>query len=35
MESNDELRKIDIKNNLCYYYINCNFDFDNTLLDKK
>ena len=39
MESNDELKEIDIKNRTCYYFDDImkvgKFDFDNILLDKK
>ena len=39
MESNDKLKEINIKNHLCYYFVdiitNEDFDFDNFLLDEK
>ena len=39
MESNDELKEIDIKNRICYYFDGImkveNIDFDNILLDEK
>ena len=39
MESNYELKEIDIKNRTCYYFDDIMrveyFDFDNILLDKK
>ena len=39
MESNDELKEINIKNRTCYYFDGItkteDFDFDNILLDEK
>ena len=39
MESNDKLKEINIKNHVCYYFVdiitNEDFDFDNFLLDEK
>ena len=39
MESNDELKEIDIKNRACFYFDDIirieNIDFDNVLSDKK
>ena len=39
MESNDKSKEINIKNRLCYYFVdiitNEDFDFDNFLLDEK
>ena len=39
MKSNDELKGIDVKNRICYYFDDImrtgDFDFDNILLDKK
>ena len=39
MESNDELKEIDIKSQACYYFADVikieGFGFDNILLDKK
>ena len=38
METNDELKEIDIKNRTCYYFDDIirviDFDFDHILLDK-
>ena len=39
MDSNDELKKIDIKNSTCYYFDGIfkieDFNLDNMLIDKK
>ena len=39
MESNDELKEIDIKNRLCYYFDDIikfeDFDLDNLLIDER
>ena len=39
IESNDELKKIDIKNRACYYFDDIikieDFDFDNIIIDEK
>ena len=39
MDSNDELKEIDIKNRTCYYFDDIikfeNFDLDNILIDEK
>ena len=39
MESNDELKEIDIKNRTCYYFDNIikieDFDSDNILINEK
>ena len=39
MESNDELKEIDIKNRTCYYFDHIikieDFDLDNILIDEK
>ena len=39
MESNDELKEINIKNRTCYYFDDVNgtedFNFDSILFDKK